>query len=133
LSAIALPSYLNVAAKARQAEAKSYIGAINSAQNAYRIEHPEFATSISELQIGIPASTQNYSYSIPSTGAAQATVVAIPKDPTTLRSYTGKVAIVNGQSSTAICQSEEPSASAPTITLTVEGAVCADGSQNNLQ
>ncbi|HIK25132.1 MAG TPA: prepilin-type N-terminal cleavage/methylation domain-containing protein [Thermosynechococcus sp. M46_R2017_013] len=52
LAAIALPSMLNQAAKARLASAKNTIGAINRAQQAYRLEHPRFAQNQEELKIG---------------------------------------------------------------------------------
>ena len=38
LAAIALPNLLNQVAKGRQAEAKNNLGAINRAQQAYRLE-----------------------------------------------------------------------------------------------
>ncbi|MDD1413506.1 type IV pilin-like G/H family protein, partial [Dolichospermum sp. ST_con] len=57
LSAIALPSFLNQAAKAKQSEAKTYIGSVNRAQQSYRIENPSFASDFTALQIGIPIQT----------------------------------------------------------------------------
>lgn len=62
LAAIALPSFLNQANKAKESEAKSYIGSINRAQQSYRLENPTFASSLSDLQLGIPTSTENYAY-----------------------------------------------------------------------
>jgi type IV pilus assembly protein PilA len=42
LSAIALPAFLNQAAKARQSEAKQTLGALNRGQQAYRLEQANF-------------------------------------------------------------------------------------------
>ena len=40
LSAIALPAFLNQAAKAKQSEAKQTLGALNRGQQAHRLENP---------------------------------------------------------------------------------------------
>ncbi len=52
LAAIALPSMLNQASRARLAGAQSQAGAVNRAQQAYRLESPVFASVISNLKIG---------------------------------------------------------------------------------
>lgn len=66
LAAIALPSMLSQADKARVAEGKSNIGAINNAQAVYRTEHQAFATSLDDLHTGIQ-NTANYSYALGAT------------------------------------------------------------------
>jgi type IV pilus assembly protein PilA len=53
LAAIALPSMLNQAAKARLSSAKNTIGAINRAQQAYRLEKTTFATNVTQLKLGV--------------------------------------------------------------------------------
>jgi type IV pilus assembly protein PilA len=53
LSAIALPSYLNQAAKTRGSEAKSNLGTINRSQQAYRLERGTFAPSLADLDAKI--------------------------------------------------------------------------------
>ncbi len=62
LSAIALPSFLNQVARSRGAEAKTNIGAMNRAQQAYFIEKSTFTTNIDELGIGMDNSTDNFVY-----------------------------------------------------------------------
>ncbi|NEP24177.1 type IV pilin-like G/H family protein [Moorena sp. SIO3I6] len=65
LSAIALPSFLNQANKAKQSEAKTYVGSMNRAQQAYYLENNEFVTEIDnfgELGLGIAKETDNYLY-----------------------------------------------------------------------
>ncbi|MGC1217560.1 MAG: type IV pilin-like G/H family protein [Phormidesmis sp.] len=64
LSAIALPSFLNQANKAKQSEAKTYTGSMNRAQQAYYLENSEFTEELPTLGLGIQPSTENYSYSI---------------------------------------------------------------------
>lgn len=62
LSAIALPSFLNQANKAKQSEAKTYVGSMNRGQQAYYTENSSFGATVDELGIGIKTSTSNYSY-----------------------------------------------------------------------
>ena len=71
LAAIALPSFLNQANKARQSEAKSSVGALNRAQQAYYLEKSQFSSSIELLGLGITTTTENYVYNI-STGSVGA-------------------------------------------------------------
>jgi type IV pilus assembly protein PilA len=106
LSAIALPSFLNQAAKAKQSEAKTYVGSVNRAQQSYRIENPSFAANIAGLQIGINTTTEHYNYAI-STPAAQNTtnIIATPKDTTALKGFSGGVVILTtGQTAAIACQ-----------------------------
>ena len=56
LSAIALPSFLNQANKAKQSEAKTYVGSMNRAQQAYYLENDSFVDStgnFGDLGLGI--------------------------------------------------------------------------------
>ncbi len=81
LSAIALPSFLNQANKARASEAKTYIGSMNRAQQAYYLENGNFAyngaptittdeVAFSSLGLGIAESTDNYIYKIKSAASS---------------------------------------------------------------
>ena len=96
LAAIALPSFLNQAAKARQSEAKTYIGSANRSQQAYYLEKQRFAPDLSTLAIGIASTTANYSYS--TTGSSRGVVgtdanafsQAAPAEPS-LKAYVGAV------------------------------------------
>lgn len=66
LSAIALPSFLNQANKAKQSEAKTYVGSMNRAQQAFYLEQNKFALAgeIGKLGLGIATATSNYQYTI---------------------------------------------------------------------
>ncbi|MBD2680440.1 MULTISPECIES: type IV pilin-like G/H family protein [Nostoc] len=76
LSAIALPSFLNQANKAKQSEAKTYVGSMNRAQQAYYLENNEFAdsTGFGKLGLGVATQTTNYKYTINGGGASSSTV-----------------------------------------------------------
>jgi type IV pilus assembly protein PilA len=69
LAAIALPSFLNQASKARQSEAKTYTGSMNRSQQAYYLEKQEFAPNLGALAVGIAFTTANYGYGIARNGA----------------------------------------------------------------
>lgn len=138
LAAIALPSFLNQAAKAKQSEAKSYIGAINRAQQTYRIENPSFAADFESLELGIPDDTESYAYVIAEGTPVQALANANAKDGASLRSYSGGVVVMagNGQTVVASCETSEVSDTAPGVTFAPAAtdsslaALCPEGSES---
>jgi prepilin-type N-terminal cleavage/methylation domain-containing protein len=76
LSAIALPSFLNQANKARESEAKTYTGSLNRSQQAYYLEKQDFIgakTDIGKLGLGIATQTENYIYDLASDSGPAAT------------------------------------------------------------
>ncbi len=70
LSAIALPSFLNQANKAKQSEAKQYLSSVNKGLQAYYAENSDFldnneqAVDITDLGLGIKTQTTNYQYKL---------------------------------------------------------------------
>ena len=91
LAAIALPSFLNQANKARESEAKTYTGSVNRGQQAYFLEQRGFTGSISSLGLGLAIKTANYEY-ISSTqgtgnGGAAIPASALATDPKQLAQY----------------------------------------------
>jgi type II secretion system protein G len=97
LAAIALPSFLNQAAKARQSEAKTSVGSMVKATEAYYLEKQSYPGTFALLgaeQGTIKTQTENYTYSISganrgTTGtAANGFVGAVPREPS-LKAYTG--------------------------------------------
>lgn len=64
LAAIALPSFLNQANKAKQSEAKQYAGSMNRAQQAFFLEKGGFASEVVNLGLGIKTQTSNYIYTL---------------------------------------------------------------------
>lgn len=99
LSAIALPSFLNQAAKAKESEARTYAGSVNRAQQAYRLENTTFANSISTLGIGIQNSA-NYTYTIASATATAGRFTATPATGD-LKAFSGCVSADQGNSTTS--------------------------------
>ena len=134
LSAIALPSFLNQAAKGKQSEAKSYVGATMRAQQAFRIENVSFASSSTQLEIGLPSQTVNYIYTIaPATPTSTTAVInASAIDATSLKSYAGGVAVLDGSGITSAlaCQTNNATNAAPVMSLTTTAnAACTGASQ----
>ncbi len=83
LSAIALPAFLNQANKAKQSEAKTYVGSMNRAQQALYMEKGAFAgntaADFGKLALGVATQTTNYKYAISgggSTGTGTSATVA---------------------------------------------------------
>jgi type IV pilus assembly protein PilA len=95
LSAIALPSFLNQASKAKQSEGKVYVGSMNKGQQAYFTENDEFTKSVSNLGVGIKTQTALYKYNIATLGTGtDAYVVNYTKlvtETAPLKNYAGKV------------------------------------------
>jgi type IV pilus assembly protein PilA len=91
LAAVALPSMLNQANKSKEAGAKSSVGAANRAQQAYRLEKPNFAATFAELGIGEPQ-VDPYGFAIGGAETTTVTTTATPTD-TTLKTITGTVTI----------------------------------------
>ena len=100
LSAIALPSFLNQANKAKQSEAKEYTGSMNRAQQAYYLENTGFTSSIGALGLGILTQTVNYSYgsvvgAATGTGAVVTNQASVNLSTAPLKSYVGGVEQTN--------------------------------------
>jgi type IV pilus assembly protein PilA len=95
LAAIALPSFLNQANKAKQSEAKTYVGSMNRAQQAYYLEKDSFVTAsanLGQLGLGVALETTNYKYDVgakANTGVEAFTVTAKADAP--LKNYAGGV------------------------------------------
>ena len=143
LSAIALPSFLNQANKAKQSEAKQYVGSMNRAEQAFYLEKNGFSSSIIDLGLGIKTSTVNYQYKIkPGTVINASTNPYFDKvgpsalaQTTVLRSYAGAVVTGNtdpsatsGEATTlaALCESKKPLTTVPTDAFTI-GAIVDGG------
>ncbi|PZV03645.1 MAG: pesticin [Leptolyngbya sp.] len=111
LAAIALPSFLNQANKARQSEAKTYVGSVNRAQQAYRLENTEFAPDITTLGIGIVEDTTYYGYAVTAAGEGGTYTDGTSKD-VGVKSYQGIVQLKQpaGEDATSVavlCEAEE--------------------------
>lgn len=98
LSALALPAMLDQSVKAKQAAAKSYVGAVNRAQQAYRLQNLAFASNMTQLEASIPLATAAYNYSFGLTTSTLAEFKASPTDDL-LDAYSGctRVDLIVGQ------------------------------------
>jgi type IV pilus assembly protein PilA len=90
LAAIALPTFLNQANKAKQSEAKTYLGSMNRAQQAYYMENSIFADNpnFGELGLGFASQTNYYLFMI-SGGGSTVTNQARPGSESSLNAYIG--------------------------------------------
>ncbi|WP_413173388.1 type IV pilin-like G/H family protein [Anabaena azotica] len=96
LSAIALPSFLNQAKKAKQSESKTYVGSINRGQQAFYTENDAFGSNVTVLGIGIATATTNYEYYTDEKSAGSSSTYAmgyskVVSSSSGLKNYGGKV------------------------------------------
>ncbi|MFO7032715.1 pesticin [Limnospira fusiformis CCALA 023] len=113
LSAIALPSFLNQANKARESEAKTYVGSINRAQQARLMETGDFTTSITQLGLGVSSATANYTYNLLANASG---AVVNANGIANLRDYGGLVWVgetAGGERTTLAKLCEAPDAETP--------------------
>ncbi|MBD1937494.1 type IV pilin-like G/H family protein [Microcoleus sp. FACHB-68] len=137
LAAIALPSLLSQTNKAKQAEARQNVGAMNRSQQAYYLERQGWATNMADLGVGIKSQTENFQYTIVGTSGAtniQNQAFAAPQK-NNLKAYTGVVyttsAATTGGTNEALtqallCESVATSTSALAITGTDCGTLGKD-------
>jgi type IV pilus assembly protein PilA len=139
LSAIALPSFLNQANKAKQSEAKTYVGSMNRAQQAYYLESGVFAgpNNFGQLGLGISPNTTNYNYVITTpttTGAIGVTNQARTQNAqSSVKAYVGGVEVgtVNGTEATTLavlCEARVSQATGPNSSPAV-AATAVNGQQ----
>ncbi|MBD2231443.1 type IV pilin protein [Phormidium tenue] len=128
LATVALPSFLNQAARAKQARALKYIGMVNRAQQAFFVENSRFATSTTELGFTNENAPLDYTYTITAgvSGLEITSTQATPTNPA-LRGYAGVVFATVAPSGlarlgTAICQGSTADVPTPTP-ITVAGQV----------
>ncbi|NJR52867.1 MAG: prepilin-type N-terminal cleavage/methylation domain-containing protein [Leptolyngbyaceae cyanobacterium CSU_1_3] len=136
LSAIALPSFLNQANKAKQSEARQYVGTLNRTQQAYFLENSTFATSITSLAKPVKGDTTNYRYAdngdkftVNNFKATNENVIIYGTSlKAALKSYVGMVAVAQADPTTSeattlavLCESKNPTtnnATTPTLSAT---------------
>lgn len=120
LTAVALPNFMNQAAKAKQSEAKQYISAINRAQIYRRSYSSTFASNFEELAIGTMAgtgssNTNSFTYSM-SGDAESGTAYATSRD-SALKSYSAAILHYNNTENlptiaSGLCENSTPGSSA---------------------
>jgi type IV pilus assembly protein PilA len=114
LAAIALPTFLNMASRAKQSEAKINLNEINKKQQIYFLANNVYAGSLAELGSEVRASTRNYRYFISASSRRNQTFAIAHGQALAsgLKSYAGAVQTVrrNGEigPTTIICESSRP-------------------------
>jgi type IV pilus assembly protein PilA len=116
LAAIALPSMLNQANKARESGARSQVGAVNRAQQAYRLENVRFGTSVDELKVNLPGSSDGYTYSVISGTDTSTRYDAFADTANDRKSFTGCVTANAGLTSATLTFTTSTSATPPGCT-----------------
>jgi prepilin-type N-terminal cleavage/methylation domain-containing protein len=127
LAAIALPTFLSQANKAKQSEARTFLGALTKGQQAYFNENNRFGSSLEVLGVNVSTTSPIYEYQSAGSpydgGIATnnfATAVAISR-AASLRSYIGRVnlAVVVGSSDVntvaILCENQEAGEKTPDI------------------
>ena len=71
LAAIALPQYLKVAERSRSAEAMQILASVRSSEGRFRASSAAslYTTDLTTLDIGVPASTSNWAFTVSGTAA----------------------------------------------------------------
>jgi prepilin-type N-terminal cleavage/methylation domain-containing protein len=139
LAAIALPSFMNQAMKAKQIEAKLFIGTLNRAQQAHMLEYLRFTSDMRRLGVTIRHS-QNYTYVTSADPSEQLYAIQHAESlHPQLNPIVGMVALhSNGGNfgvSTILCQAQNPTmgrAPDPTYDPTYDPTVlsCPTGTDN---
>ncbi|MEG4853683.1 type IV pilin-like G/H family protein [Microcoleus sp. B5-D4] len=131
LSAIALPSFLSQANKAKQTEGKQYASSINKAQQAYYAETNAFTNQMTSLGIGLKSSTNNYTYTLSLITTTGANVSADPTKDGALKAYAGTVGLVpSGDAKgtqSVLCESTSAGVSATAGTANGTTVECGSG------
>lgn len=132
LAAVALPSLLSQANKAKQVEARNNVGAMNRAQQAFFLEKGRFG-AYTELGVGIQTETTNYQYTFePEEPTVDNDGLAILASTRTagLKPYTGLVwsevddATSQATTRALLCEEELPLAEPGDPTITASATSC---------
>ncbi|NET87527.1 MAG: protein kinase [Kamptonema sp. SIO1D9] len=132
------PDLMDSTPKAKQAEAKNYLGSMNRAQQAHFLEKSSFTNSVEELQLGIVPETENYSYSVDSEEKSTFHYGIAKEDK--IKSYVGavyvgvpKVSTLHNQETTLsiLCEADFPGQiKLPAPTFENGELSCAEGTTN---
>ena len=111
LAAIALPTFLNQTAKAKQSEAKTTMSSINTGQTAYRTQNTQFAANFNALALGLPTQTTNFNYNV--VGLVDSASSTATASDTSLKGYAGanqRYTDASSQSaiSSVVCEANTP-------------------------
>ncbi len=121
LASISFPVLIRQVGRARQVEARNNLGIVNRAQQAFRLENPDFAP-VANLPINnTPGSyyTSVVDATTPTATFAAHSIAALPNYTEDIPDYSSAVAQTAGVFSAIICEMNTPTAAAvvvPTVT-----------------
>ncbi len=132
---LVIPSFLSSADKAKQSEAKQYIGSMNRAQQAYFLGKSNFTNNIGELGLGISTETKNYTYSSHATLLSSINYgVSRQSD---LKSYVGGVFLGDAEETgelttfAILCETKDKGTNRPPAPILEDGMLqCAPGTKS---
>lgn len=130
LSAIALPGFLSQAAKARGSEAKSTLGSINRAQQAYRLQAGTFTGQLTNLDVTIGG--KFYSYQIGAADSQNASALTPSAASIDVKLYSSAIAQNGDFFGQVICESltnNTPAGTATAPISTGQKGTCAVGAK----
>lgn len=134
IAAIALPSFLNQGARAKETQGLNMIGSTIRGQQAYFLETGEFANTLEELELGLGESEDLfYAYNmVPGSDPTSVFIYATPKDGD-IRGFVGTVYATEEAvaQSGGICESNERGArisELPTVAQDATEVICPPGS-----
>ena len=112
LAAVSLPSLVDQIGKARETEAKTQLGSLSRAQQAFHVEHQEFANSLNSLSLMGSFSPEYYNYPAPTSKDNFAAEVkhkadAVDASKDRVRNYAAGVYFDAGIYNIKICQSDK--------------------------
>lgn len=137
LSAIALPSFLGQANKAKQAEARLYLGSMNRAQQVYVMEQGQFTSSLDKLGISLNSQTSHYQYTARLSNQPDSQNYVVHQADSlhpNLRPYSGMVAVVTeatGEtlSVSILCEADSPSKGSAASPIYGTSLSCSSGTR----
>ncbi len=121
LGSIALPSFLNQVWKARGAEAKSILGTINRAQQAYRLENGTMASSSTLLNA--PVVQKFYHYQVNAINLNTATTITTTQQAD-LKAYGSRIEQNSDTFVQVICESIDLTSQGTTAPAPVSSSSC---------
>jgi len=129
------PLIMSPSSRAKQFEAKQYIGSMNRAQQVYFLEKGNFTQNIGELGLGISTETENYTYS--SDATLLSAIHYSVSHESDLKSYVGGVFLgsveeIGGLTTIAIlCETKSKGTNRPPAPIVEDGRLqCAPGTEN---
>jgi serine/threonine protein kinase len=129
------PLIMGPSSRAKQSEAKQYVGSMNRAQQGHFLEESHLTKNIGELGLGISTETKNYTYSIHATLLSSINYGVSRKSD--LKSYVGGVFLGDAEETgklttfAVLCETTSTGTNRPPAPIVEDGMLqCAPGTEN---